>query len=228
MLTYTLSPYPAVMSLEAPNEEAYLQRLLTVQKHDRRAAMALADAPAVPQLQWEEGNVPQEESLQVAAEPLACGVPSIAAVSASEPVAAVESFAQPRVHEDTASNADARCDDGATKAAKLAASNAGDGKEGVGSAPVRTERTYRRSSQRSNRRDSSRSDASGSASHGGSSSSGRSETAARIRFHAAAAAKGRAADALEPPTPDQVPKLSKAAFEYVRYANGAVLSSRCT
>ena len=193
----------AVMGLAAPTEEAYLQRLLTVQQQDRLEAMALADAPAVPQLQW-EGDELQAESHETAAEPLSCTMPSSAPARASEAVAAVAIVAVPHVEATSSPPRAAHHESSSVdRVAVPAASSTGDSKTAGQESPAPSEGAQRRTRRASNRRDSNRSDASGSASVGGSSSS-RSETAARIRFHAAAASKSSASDALEPPTPDQV------------------------
>ena len=193
-----MSLLAAVMGLAAPNEEAYLQRLLNVQQQDRLAAMALADAPALPQLQW-EGDVLTAEPTE--AEPLSCTVPSSAPVSTTVAAIAVGNVGGMYLHPSTPDGA--HRESGVNPAAVLTAGSFANSKIAGQESPVPSEGAQRRTRRASNRRDSSRSDASGSASLGGS-SSGRSETAARIRLHAAAAAKGRASDALEPPTPDQV------------------------
>jgi len=194
-----------VMGLAAPNEEAYLQRLLTVQQQDRLAAMALADAPALPQLHW-EGDVPQGDShQQTETEQLSCIVPSSAPCTLPAAAAAVGNDGGSHLQLITMTPDRAHHDDAVNHAAGPAASSARSSKAAGQEPPVPTEEAQRRTRQVSKRRDSSRSDASGTASLGGS-SSGRSETTARIRFHAAAASKSHASEALEPPTPDQVHK----------------------
>ena len=198
-----ISLFGTVMGLAAPNEEAYLQRLLSVQQQDRLAAMALAEAPAAPQLQW-EGDVPQDDlHQQTETEPLSCIVPSSAPFT--PPAAAAATGNDGGSHLQLISMMPDRAHryDALQHAAVPAASSARNNKTAGEESPVPTDAAQRRARRASNRRDSSRSDASGSASLGGS-SSGRSETAARIRFHAAAASKSNASEALEPPTPDQV------------------------
>ena len=203
------------MSLEAPSEEAYLQRLLTVQQHERRAALTLADAPAVPQLQL-EGDLPEDGMpLQAGPEPVSSDVPSSTVLTAAEHVADVDSFAEPKMHSDSSLRADVLHGGGVTGAAVPAASDRGNSKD-AGTSSVHSGRAQHRRGYVSNRRDSSRSDASASASQGGS-SSGQSDHCA------AAAANGNASDALEPPTPDKVRNLDF----YVLFQSNALCVLTC-
>jgi len=193
------------MGLAAPNEEAYLQQLLRVQQQDRLAAMALADAPALPQLQWED-DVPQAEAEQTEAEALCCTVPPSAPVDTqvAAAMAAVSNDGGLHLQLISMMPTGAYHHTAVNHAAVPAASSYHNSKQAGQEPPVPFEGQQRTTRRASNRRYSSRSDVSGSASLGAS-SSGRSETAARIRYHAAVASKSNASsEALEPPTPDQV------------------------
>jgi hypothetical protein len=187
------------MGLEAPSEEAYLQRLLTVQQHERRTAMALADAPAMPQLEW-EGDIFGSELSPANVNPVVSNAPTSTAASGLGMPAAAHPVVEPQTHQKAFTGPQHFAAAAPAPVAVRADSSSGDD---VGLRAVAPERLQPVRRPASKRRDSSRSDAS----VGQEVSSGRSETTGRVETRSLETA-GRMASpggpAAEPSTPDKV------------------------
>ena len=187
------------MSLEASSEEAYLHRLLTVQQQERRTAMALTHAPAMPQLEWEGDNT-GSNLISAGVEPVSSNASTSTAAPGPGPTEAVQSLVGPN---HLARSASLQGNVPAASAPTARSSPNDDAR--LGSASPEGQQRSRKFVTK--RRDSSRS--AGSFSQG--SSSGRSEATSRTKTQSEASAHVAYPGGLpaEPSTPDQVPCWSR-------------------